>query len=216
MGWGCCWSWLVRPGDTPDEARIKTLVFPFALCALVVAVFYYIVTSQQNNQIVKVVGTSIIALAMALFMGGVVSNAIPAGYLLDVMLVLCTVGICAQDLGQATVSYSFRSWAFVVLSLDCALVFKRDHLPRFIIALVLLYQCLLKVESVARFGLYEAGYWGGAGVEDSFCNCASPPCNVPAVDAVVNMLSVCIVLLGDFYFTNGFARGMELQLRKVE
>eukprot|EP00756_Hemistasia_phaeocysticola_P018219 Hpha_TRINITY_DN15582_c3_g4::TRINITY_DN15582_c3_g4_i1::g.105366::m.105366 len=29
------------------------------------------------------------------------------------------------------------------------------------------------------------------------------------------MLGVCVVFLGDFYFTNGFASGMMLQLRRV-
>eukprot|EP00756_Hemistasia_phaeocysticola_P032166 Hpha_TRINITY_DN16395_c1_g2::TRINITY_DN16395_c1_g2_i8::g.60524::m.60524 len=216
MGWGCCWSWLVRPGDTPDEARIKTLMFPFAIFTFPVLVFDVFVTLQNDHQTIIVIGESTAAFAAILFMVGVVSNAIPAGYLLDVLLVLVTVGICSLDLAYATVSYSFRPWAHVVLVLDAALVFKRYHMPLYIIPFVLMYIAALQVESVSRFGLYEAGYWGGAGVEDSFCNCASPPCNVPAVDAVVNMLSVCIVLLGDFYFTNGFARGMELQLRKVE
>eukprot|EP00756_Hemistasia_phaeocysticola_P018223 Hpha_TRINITY_DN15582_c3_g4::TRINITY_DN15582_c3_g4_i6::g.105386::m.105386 len=30
------------------------------------------------------------------------------------------------------------------------------------------------------------------------------------------MLGVCVVFLGDFYFTYGFASGMRLQLRKVQ
>eukprot|EP00756_Hemistasia_phaeocysticola_P030075 Hpha_TRINITY_DN16272_c0_g1::TRINITY_DN16272_c0_g1_i3::g.12511::m.12511 len=67
---------------------------------------------------------------------------------------------------HATLS-SFRSWAFVVLVLDMALVFKRYHLPSFIIPSVLVYQAALQVESVSRFGLYEAGYWGTKGVEIS-------------------------------------------------
>eukprot|EP00756_Hemistasia_phaeocysticola_P016065 Hpha_TRINITY_DN15454_c2_g1::TRINITY_DN15454_c2_g1_i2::g.176391::m.176391 len=89
-------------------------------------------------------------------------------------------------------------------------------MPLFIIPFVLVYLGALQVESVSRFGLYEAGYWGTAGVEISSCNCASPPCDSIPVDAFINLLSLSIVFLGDFYFTNGFASGMELQLRKVE
>eukprot|EP00756_Hemistasia_phaeocysticola_P018393 Hpha_TRINITY_DN15590_c3_g5::TRINITY_DN15590_c3_g5_i1::g.106323::m.106323 len=102
-------------------------------------------------------------------MGGVVSNAIPAGYLLDVVLMLGTVGICAMDLSTATASYPFRAWAFLVLVLDIALVFKRYHVPLLIIPFVLVYQAALEVESVSKFGLYEAGYWGSPGVEISSC-----------------------------------------------
>eukprot|EP00756_Hemistasia_phaeocysticola_P032161 Hpha_TRINITY_DN16395_c1_g2::TRINITY_DN16395_c1_g2_i3::g.60512::m.60512 len=137
MGWGCCWSWLVRPGDTPDEARIKTLMFPFAIFTFPVLVFDVFVTLQNDHQTIIVIGESTAAFAAILFMVGVVSNAIPAGYLLDVSVLLITVGLSALDLGEATMSYTFRAWAGVVLVLDCALLFKRYHMPRFIIPIVL-------------------------------------------------------------------------------
>eukprot|EP00756_Hemistasia_phaeocysticola_P016068 Hpha_TRINITY_DN15454_c2_g1::TRINITY_DN15454_c2_g1_i4::g.176393::m.176393 len=120
----------------------------------------------------------------------------------------CTLGICAIDLGNATISYPLRAWAFVVLVLDVSLVFKRYHAPRYIIPFVLVYQAALQVESVSRFGLYEAGYWGTAGAETSYCNCASPPCSEPVMSVVITMVAVCFVFLGDFYFTSGFAKGM--------
>eukprot|EP00756_Hemistasia_phaeocysticola_P019570 Hpha_TRINITY_DN15670_c3_g3::TRINITY_DN15670_c3_g3_i9::g.100617::m.100617 len=216
MGECCRWGWLVRQGDTRDEARIKTLGFPFAVLIFLFQLFVIFVTLQGTSQIVDVVGLSMTAFAMVLFIGGVTSNAIPAGYLLDAVLVLVTVGICAVDLGNATASYTFRAWAFVVLLLDISLVFNRDHMPHFIIAVVLVYQVALQVESVSRFGLYEAGYWGTEGTEISRCNCASPPCDAKPVNALVNIVAICIVFLGDFYFTSGFASGMNLQLRRVE
>eukprot|EP00756_Hemistasia_phaeocysticola_P030078 Hpha_TRINITY_DN16272_c0_g1::TRINITY_DN16272_c0_g1_i8::g.12518::m.12518 len=165
---GCCrWGWLVRQGDTPDEAKIKTILFPFTLVVFPVLVFLIFNELQSTNPMVYLIGDFIMTFAMLLFIGGVVSNAIPAGYLLDVLLVLCTVGICSLDLGNATTSSRWRSWAFVVLVLDGALVFKRNHMPLFIIPFVLVYQGALQVESVSRFGLYEAGYWGTKGVEIS-------------------------------------------------
>eukprot|EP00756_Hemistasia_phaeocysticola_P015068 Hpha_TRINITY_DN15384_c3_g1::TRINITY_DN15384_c3_g1_i6::g.88065::m.88065 len=157
---GCCrWGWLVRQGDTPDEARIKTIGFPFVIFIFPVAVLLIGSNLVSTNQMVTVIGEAIIAFAMLLFMGGVVSNAIPAGYLLDVVLVVTTVGVCAMDLGTATMSSPFRLWALVVLALDISLVFKRYHMPLFIIPFVLVYLAALQVESVSRFGLYEAGYW---------------------------------------------------------
>eukprot|EP00756_Hemistasia_phaeocysticola_P023201 Hpha_TRINITY_DN15877_c3_g2::TRINITY_DN15877_c3_g2_i8::g.189835::m.189835 len=113
---GCCrWRWLVRPGDTPDEARIKTSVFPVTLFIMLFNVFVVANTLQTTNQMVSVIGYSINAIAFLQFMVGVVSNAVPAGYLLDVALLIFTVGTCAMDLGNATRSSPFRSWACVVL-----------------------------------------------------------------------------------------------------
>eukprot|EP00756_Hemistasia_phaeocysticola_P029818 Hpha_TRINITY_DN16254_c6_g1::TRINITY_DN16254_c6_g1_i1::g.13875::m.13875 len=135
---GCCrWDWLVRPGDTADEARIKTRMFPFALFVCPVYTFILVRQLQSINQMVNVIGYAINAFSMLLFMMAVMGNVMPAGYLLDVLLVFMTVGVCASDLGNATASYSFRAWAFVVLILDCALVFKRYHMSRFIIPFVL-------------------------------------------------------------------------------
>eukprot|EP00756_Hemistasia_phaeocysticola_P031945 Hpha_TRINITY_DN16384_c3_g2::TRINITY_DN16384_c3_g2_i4::g.62949::m.62949 len=131
---GCFkWSCLVRQGDSPDEARIKTLACPFALFIFLFDMFVIFRNLQSTNQIVTVIGYAITAVAALLLMGGVVSNAIPAGYLLDVLLVMCAVDMCLMDLGSATRSYDFRSWTFVVLALDCALIFKRYHMPLFII-----------------------------------------------------------------------------------
>eukprot|EP00756_Hemistasia_phaeocysticola_P034363 Hpha_TRINITY_DN16517_c3_g2::TRINITY_DN16517_c3_g2_i15::g.133047::m.133047 len=150
----CKWDWVVRQGDTPDEARIKTIMFPFALVIFTFSVFLVVSVLQTKQQMVTVIGYAFLSFAMLQFMGGVVSNAIPAGYLLDVVLMLLTVGICASDLGDATRSWTFRSWTFVVLALDGALVFKRYHMPRLIIPFVLVYIAALQVESVSRFGLY--------------------------------------------------------------
>eukprot|EP00756_Hemistasia_phaeocysticola_P030077 Hpha_TRINITY_DN16272_c0_g1::TRINITY_DN16272_c0_g1_i6::g.12517::m.12517 len=137
---GCCrWGWLVRQGDTPDEARIKTSVFPFTLALFLVVVFLVFNELQSTNPTVYLIGHFIFVFCSLLFMVGVVSNAIPAGFLLDTILLLYTAGICAQDLGNATKSSRWRSWAFVVLVLDMALVFKRYHMPLFMIPFVLVY-----------------------------------------------------------------------------
>eukprot|EP00756_Hemistasia_phaeocysticola_P011428 Hpha_TRINITY_DN15119_c6_g6::TRINITY_DN15119_c6_g6_i1::g.126778::m.126778 len=209
-------DWLVREGDTPDEARIRTLGFPFALLFVVLHGFLIVATLQGSHQLVRVVGYCINAYGLGQFTLGILTNVVRPGYLLDAGLFLVTLGVCAMDMGNAAVSSSFRSSMVIVLLLDDALVFKRDRLPIVIITIVLLYQCMMAVESVQRYGLYEAGYWGTAGVEVSLCNCASPPCEATPVDAIISFLGVSAVFLGDFYFTKGFASGMRVQLRKVE
>eukprot|EP00756_Hemistasia_phaeocysticola_P015078 Hpha_TRINITY_DN15384_c3_g3::TRINITY_DN15384_c3_g3_i1::g.88062::m.88062 len=172
---GCCrWSWLVRQGDTPDEARIKTIVFPLDLCLFFVVSLLMVNQLRGQNQMIHVIGYAIQTFTMLLFMVGVLTTPIPVGYLLDASLVTATFGLLALDLGNATTSSPFRSWVFVVLVLDCALVLKRYHMPLFVIPVVMVYHIVLQLESSLRFGLYELGYWGTAGVDISSCNCASP------------------------------------------
>eukprot|EP00756_Hemistasia_phaeocysticola_P011418 Hpha_TRINITY_DN15119_c6_g2::TRINITY_DN15119_c6_g2_i1::g.126772::m.126772 len=213
----CCrWAWLVRAGDSKDEARIKTVMFPFALFIFLYSVFDLIQTIQGSGMMMYVLGDGLNCLGSGFFMAGVASGAARAGGLLDVFLVLCTVGICLLDFGNFTRSNPFRSWAFIVLVLDCALVFKRDHLPGLIILFVLLYNTVIGLESSVGLGLDEAGYWGSEGVEVSQCNCASPPCESGVASAISVWVNVCVIFLGDFYLTMGFATGMRFQLRRVE
>eukprot|EP00756_Hemistasia_phaeocysticola_P026566 Hpha_TRINITY_DN16071_c3_g7::TRINITY_DN16071_c3_g7_i1::g.121013::m.121013 len=115
----------------------------------------------------------------------------------------------------AAASSSFRAWAFVVLVLDIGLVFGRDYIPRFVIPLTLMYLAAESAEGALRFGLYEVGLWG-TGISSSFCNCATPPCSASIDRSFLNFMGVCTVFLVDFYFTRGFAHGMELQLRSIE
>eukprot|EP00756_Hemistasia_phaeocysticola_P015072 Hpha_TRINITY_DN15384_c3_g2::TRINITY_DN15384_c3_g2_i2::g.88061::m.88061 len=117
MGMGRCCSldWLVRQGDTPDEARIKTVLFPFFAFVFPFCVFASFYQLQTSNQMVNIVGTAVCAFGSLLFMGGVVLSATPPGLLLDAEIVLFTFAVCAMDLGQATRLSAFRGWAFVVL-----------------------------------------------------------------------------------------------------
>eukprot|EP00756_Hemistasia_phaeocysticola_P022935 Hpha_TRINITY_DN15864_c4_g7::TRINITY_DN15864_c4_g7_i1::g.192095::m.192095 len=129
-------DWLVREGDTPDEARIRTLGFPFALIFVILHVFLIVATLGGSGQLVRVVGYCINTYGLGQFTLGVLTNAARPGYLLDAGLSLCTLGVCAMDMGNAAVSSSFRSSTIVVLLLDDALVFKRDRLPIVIITIV--------------------------------------------------------------------------------
>eukprot|EP00756_Hemistasia_phaeocysticola_P032420 Hpha_TRINITY_DN16406_c3_g10::TRINITY_DN16406_c3_g10_i1::g.160187::m.160187 len=142
---GCCrWTWLVRPGDTPDEARIKTVITPFALFVAFFGVLIILANLQTSHQLTTVIAEIVIVLALLVFIGGVVSNIVSVGNLLDVLIVVVTLCICGVDLGNAAASWGFRSWAYVVLVLDVALIFKRDHLPRLLIPFVLVYLAALQ------------------------------------------------------------------------
>eukprot|EP00756_Hemistasia_phaeocysticola_P012926 Hpha_TRINITY_DN15236_c6_g4::TRINITY_DN15236_c6_g4_i2::g.65466::m.65466 len=213
----CCeWRWLVRETDTKEEARIKTRMFPFAVALTAFNVMALILTYRVTGQNISAIGLSLTSVGMLMFAIGAATNAAPVGSLLDVMLVMWSVGLCLNDLGGISISYHFRVVAVIIICLDVALVFKRDHMPPLIITLMSIYLILTTVEGIQRFGLYELGYWGTDGVEISACNCASPPCAQNPVGSAIGLFGSLIVFLGDFYFSRGFAKGMRLQLHRVE
>eukprot|EP00756_Hemistasia_phaeocysticola_P024631 Hpha_TRINITY_DN15959_c2_g14::TRINITY_DN15959_c2_g14_i1::g.70622::m.70622 len=209
FGLGC----LVRETDSKEEAHIKRFMLPVLLFALVFSLIRIGVVKQGTNQMTEVLGLSIQSVSFGIFIIGVLCNAAPAGVLLDGTLGAFTVAMCLIDICMATRSSEFRPWVFIVLVLDAALVFQRDHLSRFILPLVFVHTTVLVAESVERFGLYDVGYWGSDGIEISQCNCASPPCPVHAWDGFVNWIGTCTVFFVDFYFTRGFATGLRHQLR---
>eukprot|EP00756_Hemistasia_phaeocysticola_P018679 Hpha_TRINITY_DN15612_c3_g3::TRINITY_DN15612_c3_g3_i2::g.101816::m.101816 len=214
----CCrFQWLVREGDSKAEIRIKTLATPF----VVFSMFIYFLgavtqfSGDANNQYLYATGSFILLSGSFTYCVGLMTNTMSAGLAVDIGLGTATVGQCVNDLANATFSTTFRSWTFIVLILDCALVFERDHMTSVMIPLVLIYMFLIFVESIERFGMYEAGYWG-ASPEVSHCNCASPPCGQSFVAAFFSYLGVSSVFLFDFYFTRGFSAGLRHQLRRVE
>eukprot|EP00756_Hemistasia_phaeocysticola_P032431 Hpha_TRINITY_DN16406_c3_g3::TRINITY_DN16406_c3_g3_i1::g.160168::m.160168 len=108
---GCCrWDWLVRKGDTKEEARIKTTIFPFAAGLLIFLVFSFFNALMTYRQYVSVIGICCVGFGSFVFLVGVLFNAVPPGYLLDAWLGLSVVGLCCIDLCQVTRSSSFRAW----------------------------------------------------------------------------------------------------------
>eukprot|EP00756_Hemistasia_phaeocysticola_P037374 Hpha_TRINITY_DN16693_c2_g12::TRINITY_DN16693_c2_g12_i1::g.180621::m.180621 len=216
----CCrLGWLVREGDTKEEASAKTVLFPFAVFITLLSIASTFHILATTNQVVLVFAYSLVGFSFLLFLVGVVTNAVPVVYLIDILLIVSAVGLSASDLGQATRSSPLRTWSFVVLLVDVALFFNRRHMVWYIIVPVLLWMYAINVESVegwGGFGLYDLGYWGTEGTEISKCNCASPPCSVDVINSFLGAVGITLVLLGDYYFTSRFADGLRFQLRRVE
>eukprot|EP00756_Hemistasia_phaeocysticola_P031729 Hpha_TRINITY_DN16371_c6_g6::TRINITY_DN16371_c6_g6_i1::g.58563::m.58563 len=207
---------LIRKGDTKDEARIKTIMFPFIIGFCIVSALGLITVLQTTHPVISVIALVVSLISQAIFLVCVAVNAAPAGLLLDCLLGVWVLVICANDLASASLSFTFRTGVVVVLILDAILVFKRDHMAAFVIPCYLIYSFALAIESVKRFGMYDAGSWGSDAIEESVCHCASPPCAMTPAGSSLGFVGMCTVTLGDFYFTRRFANGMRLQLRKVE
>eukprot|EP00756_Hemistasia_phaeocysticola_P037099 Hpha_TRINITY_DN16679_c2_g6::TRINITY_DN16679_c2_g6_i2::g.181100::m.181100 len=205
---------IMRKGDTAQDIRIKKLGLPVCVFLVVIAGTTAF-RSVADSSYMWALGAFLCTCGPLAFITGVVLTSVKAGILADTLLLVNTVGLCVLDVGAAAFSYPFRSWSFVVLILDAALVFDRQHIPKFVIPWTLLYIAAESLESVQRYGLYSAGYWG-TDPSVSMCACASPPCSMSPVSGGISFLSVCSVFLFDFHFTRNFATSMRRQFRRME
>eukprot|EP00756_Hemistasia_phaeocysticola_P029809 Hpha_TRINITY_DN16254_c3_g5::TRINITY_DN16254_c3_g5_i1::g.13851::m.13851 len=220
MGVARCCRWLVshfiRPGDTPEDVYIKQIMFPLSIFLFLFG-FYTGSRALSQNELARVFGAYLCAGGPLLFMLGVMFNVTSPRYLIDVMLVVNTVGLCVLDVSNAAGGSSFRAWSLVVLALDAALVFSRHHVTYFIIPFTAAYIAFEAVETVADYGLYELSRVGlEKPVILEFCDCAEPPCRRKSIEAAQSFLAACTVFLSDFYFTRGFSVTMEHQLQSIE
>eukprot|EP01065_Artemidia_motanka_P040041 TRINITY_DN4959_c0_g1_i1.p1 TRINITY_DN4959_c0_g1~~TRINITY_DN4959_c0_g1_i1.p1 ORF type:complete len:695 (+),score=110.43 TRINITY_DN4959_c0_g1_i1:213-2087(+) len=114
-----------------------------------------------------------------------------------------------------------RFWSLSVLLLDmCLMVNASPAFLVFILMGTMTWVLTERAEAVFLFGLYDAGVYdesvaGTAGGTIDLCDCVSPPCGERLGRSVAGISGVLLVFLGDFYFTNGFAKSMKEQLRVV-
>eukprot|EP00756_Hemistasia_phaeocysticola_P011682 Hpha_TRINITY_DN15136_c3_g8::TRINITY_DN15136_c3_g8_i1::g.129012::m.129012 len=199
---------LVRPHDTHEDVQIKKHAFP--VCAFLFLLCGVNALLGSDESYTYKLGFALCAFGPGVFIVGVALNLGRVGVLLDAVLVVNTLGVCVLDLAAAAMSF-FRPWCFVVLILDAALVFNRNHIPPLVIPLLLVYFAAETIESTHKYGLYELGLWGTDGSEKKF-DCASPPCSMAVVSAGGVLVSMCAVFLIDFHFTRGFATSTRFQL----
>eukprot|EP00756_Hemistasia_phaeocysticola_P021912 Hpha_TRINITY_DN15801_c4_g9::TRINITY_DN15801_c4_g9_i1::g.188230::m.188230 len=210
-------SWLrslvAKDGDA--EARTKQMLMPVCIFMFIIAGYASLMNVKIERGWMSVLGCALCALGPLVVVVGILTNVVSVRHLIDIFLVVNGVGFCVLDVNNAALSNNFRPWTFVVIAIDIALVFSRALVPTFIIPFVLVYLAAEHVESTYRYGLYDLGYWGTS-PEQSWCNCASPPCATTGETAILNFLACCMVMLVDFHFTRGFAKGVRLQLKRVK
>eukprot|EP00756_Hemistasia_phaeocysticola_P016337 Hpha_TRINITY_DN15469_c4_g2::TRINITY_DN15469_c4_g2_i1::g.174571::m.174571 len=203
-----CSSWMMRKDDTPQAVQIKRLTAPIVNSVLVVCGVLFMRGGSESMVWSVALGTA--AMASLTFIIGSVMG-FNAGRVLDVTLFIYVVSIMLAD-SSLEAALDTGTWQLVVLVLDAALVFERQHIVQVTIPMMVCYIALNSVESGVRFGLYELSGVEGSDVE--MCDCSRPPCAQGAVSAVVFTMQ-CIVLLGDFHLTRGFATDVHRQIRRV-
>eukprot|EP00756_Hemistasia_phaeocysticola_P012908 Hpha_TRINITY_DN15236_c2_g1::TRINITY_DN15236_c2_g1_i1::g.65441::m.65441 len=200
-----CSSWLIKEGDTPQARQVKMLVAPITNTVLVLLCFMMFMITTTNWSRVAL-GFAILA-SLTFIVGSLMG--LDSGRVVDSMLLLYVVGIMMSDFLNAAGMY-YRVWGFVVLVLDVALVFERHHITTITLPITICYFAVENVEMGFRLGLYEL-----TGAEAGACDCAQPPCATDGIQAGTGFLIGCIVMLGDFNLTRGFATEHHRQLRRV-
>eukprot|EP00665_Eupelagonemidae_sp_cell47_P009085 gene9085-biopygen9782 len=114
-----------------------------------------------------------------------------------------------------------RIWSTAVLLMDAGLVAgARAAVQRGVVAAVLAWLGVERVEAASRFGLYRATCFGddafcaemdsqyGGGEIIPRCDCAAPPCVQRAAGAATAWVAMALVFVVDFVLTRSFATRM--------
>eukprot|EP00756_Hemistasia_phaeocysticola_P060475 Hpha_TRINITY_DN4062_c0_g1::TRINITY_DN4062_c0_g1_i1::g.63720::m.63720 len=206
----CCSECLVRSTDDAESTRIKRLNTPaLVFCMAAVAISVPLNMGQHT----MVLGAVVMCAGFTVFIVGSYASPRQTTRMLDVLIVLATVGVLIVDFALAS-GKKVRTWQAVVLVLDAILVFDRRHMPPFVLGITVVYLAVESFESATRLGLYETlGRWGTDG-KAQVCDCESPPCGI-GTTGVWNFIQFNLCVFVDYYLTRSFANGLRHQLRRV-
>eukprot|EP00756_Hemistasia_phaeocysticola_P028226 Hpha_TRINITY_DN16166_c2_g1::TRINITY_DN16166_c2_g1_i1::g.4374::m.4374 len=209
----CCTTLLLREGDSAEDTRIKRELTPLMLMLVplnFVVVWYFVRDVDTNPFFVAAFGAFGAASLTFLSLGRL--GRPPMLRVLTLSIMIALVGVLLHDLSTAANLWP-RSWSFVVLLLDLALVFNIPGVIPCILTVTLIYLLFERVESGRRFGIYDAFHVQPV---PPLCDCVNPPCLRNWVNVFSSYIPFVVVLMVDFYLTRGFATGLRRQLRRVE
>eukprot|EP01065_Artemidia_motanka_P043845 TRINITY_DN6148_c0_g4_i3.p1 TRINITY_DN6148_c0_g4~~TRINITY_DN6148_c0_g4_i3.p1 ORF type:complete len:746 (+),score=226.30 TRINITY_DN6148_c0_g4_i3:274-2511(+) len=134
---------------------------------------------------------------------------------LEILLVIMLCCVDTMDLSTAA-SVSTRQWTAVVVLVDVALVVGlSEGFTRVLIVIHVAWLVVESSEATYRYGLYDVANFGNYRVP-KICSCSQPPCEKGLGVALASLVASVMVFVLDFYFTRGFARGMQKQMSIVE
>eukprot|EP00756_Hemistasia_phaeocysticola_P021878 Hpha_TRINITY_DN15800_c6_g12::TRINITY_DN15800_c6_g12_i1::g.187032::m.187032 len=206
-----CSDWLIHSSDSEADKHVKRTVAPLAVSLLFVTIYFLINIARDGSPTVHIVGQLFYLAAYVQFLvrsklGLSVTRSV------DIGCTLLLMGILSLDAAHAAKLFN-RSWPFVVLVLDAALVFDRTKLIPFVLSVTSIYLLFERVEGGTRYGLYDI-------ISDSDtpdkCNCAHPPCAVGIEQAMSGWFILVFVLFIDLFLTRGFARSCRREMRRME
>eukprot|EP01062_Namystynia_karyoxenos_P060063 TRINITY_DN51552_c0_g1_i1.p1 TRINITY_DN51552_c0_g1~~TRINITY_DN51552_c0_g1_i1.p1 ORF type:complete len:665 (+),score=100.41 TRINITY_DN51552_c0_g1_i1:92-1996(+) len=203
---------LRRPGDSEEDEAHRRQLFTVMCWAGGISLLALIFFPDPGTYSAGLV------ILIAAAIGGLLHIVCRAGgsyALVATCYALCSaIGVLLLDIYTAA-SMSTRMWPFVVLIMDLLMVMNIGLRVQFaVICGSLTTLAVVAVERIVRFGLYDlvnpsAEIYGA-------CDCATPPCKVPVVDATLAWCMFVTVFLLDFGVTRGFAVGLRAQQCIVE
>eukprot|EP00756_Hemistasia_phaeocysticola_P007118 Hpha_TRINITY_DN14126_c0_g9::TRINITY_DN14126_c0_g9_i1::g.10695::m.10695 len=208
-----CSGWFTRPSDSPEEREQKKHWVPICIIVAFIQLFYVIASYQQSDPLMVI--ANIVGLFCELtFLVIARFGCVSLGRGMDFFVLVQTLCVCLGDFSLAAQG-SLRFWSIVVLLLDVALMFERDHMPPVQIAITMVYLAVERFESIYHVGIYDAADWGKSARKDIW-DCMDPPCAVSFTSGFSSFMNFIIVLVFDYKMTHGFSKGLRQQLKVVE
>eukprot|EP00756_Hemistasia_phaeocysticola_P048138 Hpha_TRINITY_DN22579_c0_g1::TRINITY_DN22579_c0_g1_i1::g.185091::m.185091 len=204
---------LIHDDDPPENKYIKRSFTPVVVFFIAVSLFVLVQFWLRGLYgLVISIGFPIVGFVWYLVGSG--TRRVSFGRVLDVMLFFVFAGILLGDFASAALGGQ-RLITVVIITLDAALLFERDHILPIMVCSTLLYLLVERCEASLHLGLYEIIRIGSA-PSIAICDCDSPPCSVPAIEAINGFVFFVCVLIVDFHLTRGFASGLRHQLRQMQ
>eukprot|EP01062_Namystynia_karyoxenos_P072671 TRINITY_DN6901_c0_g1_i1.p1 TRINITY_DN6901_c0_g1~~TRINITY_DN6901_c0_g1_i1.p1 ORF type:complete len:656 (+),score=120.41 TRINITY_DN6901_c0_g1_i1:67-1968(+) len=204
--------------DTPEERGRKALVLPVVTVATPFLV-YVIVGDTIDGQSLRLrwFGEIVLCLTSAVaLVAPLVSRSMSLRFVGN-FGAAATFGILLIDWYNAAAGYG-RLWPWVVLLMDLYLAV---GVPRSVQWPVLhctaVWLVVDAVEQGSRLGVYDIGFLmeGASEHWHTLANCADPPCAIGAWSTPGSIVVRLMILYFDFFFTRGFAEGLQDEKAKA-
>eukprot|EP01065_Artemidia_motanka_P025434 TRINITY_DN30430_c0_g1_i1.p1 TRINITY_DN30430_c0_g1~~TRINITY_DN30430_c0_g1_i1.p1 ORF type:complete len:784 (+),score=165.87 TRINITY_DN30430_c0_g1_i1:68-2419(+) len=208
----CWWAFadcvakpLLCDGDTEESVRVKRTVVP--LLFIIVPFLIYGALTELENRLYSFAVIAAVSTCLVTYVGWYVR---PLARMEMLLVAGLEVALIMTD--YSDMSTGSRLYALAVILFDACLVLNMPDTFTLAIVSVFLVYLNFSMVDMATLQLYLE-----LSPRDTWiCECAEPPCVLPA-SRLFNFCAVAsFVLLIDLYFTRGFANAMRYQMSVVQ
>eukprot|EP01060_Flectonema_neradi_P013507 TRINITY_DN20277_c0_g2_i1.p1 TRINITY_DN20277_c0_g2~~TRINITY_DN20277_c0_g2_i1.p1 ORF type:complete len:748 (+),score=115.71 TRINITY_DN20277_c0_g2_i1:85-2328(+) len=208
---------LSLPDDTPEMVRRKKIMITFSALGAIISCGMF---GSDIGMLLTVYLAVCITINFGIVAWWLVRKKIPDG---EASMFLLFV-LCSVLMFDVTRWSEMRDpmWPAAVLVLDLMLVCKLPQRTSLIATAIVSWYLIANVaERVFRFGLYDVVAYKKM-AEIRGCYSATPeeieasPCKIEVAPAISAMSGQLVIFLLDYYFTRGFAVGMQREKEKLQ
>eukprot|EP01065_Artemidia_motanka_P030828 TRINITY_DN36960_c0_g1_i1.p1 TRINITY_DN36960_c0_g1~~TRINITY_DN36960_c0_g1_i1.p1 ORF type:complete len:622 (+),score=94.32 TRINITY_DN36960_c0_g1_i1:47-1912(+) len=206
---------VLRPGDSEEIVRRKELLV-FVHCFLTVVCVYVILI---GSQVINLFRFGMFAAVLVVVVDHVTMHFLPFDWTVIIFLSLFPPVLLLIDYGLMVEGVQ-GTWSIMVVMIDLALVLSAPKkLTVGLVTTTTLYILFTAVDSsmLGTTGkVRDIDSFGYISDVPPFCDCADPPCTIPARNAFSIASTGMIVFLVDFTLTRGFAHGLRKQVAMMQ